>query len=271
MYFIFTINKTISGPVTESDIEGLTFTITYKDADDNYVTITKTIKDDFDVTKNADGTYTCTLKDVIEVPDASKSVTVEETLYDLSSKGCTSSVVSSRVGTANFAENEAGQTVASVSMDSSNATNFDFQDDYTKPSTTPEKTPKPVPEEPETTPTETPSSSSNETVEETTPTPTSTPVSSESGKSTSSDFLEPTTTPTPTTTDVPKATTTPTPTEEVTSTPTQTPSKTTSSQTTNTSVTKTGESRSYTAYIGIAMLLLSGAFAYVGWRRKEEY
>ena len=127
-----TINKTISGPVTEEDIAGLTFEITYKDLNNDDVTIKRTLKDDFNVTKSGD-TYTCTLKNVIEVPDASKPVTVVETLYDLSAKGFDSSVVSSRVGTASFTKNEAGQTVAKVSTDSKNATNFDYQDDYTKP------------------------------------------------------------------------------------------------------------------------------------------
>ncbi|MCQ2467682.1 MAG: hypothetical protein MJ166_09210, partial [Clostridia bacterium] len=125
-----TINKTISGDVTEEDIKGLTFTVTYKNADGSDATpIVLTLGNDFDITPKADGKgFDCKLKNVIEVPDASQPVKVEETLYDVADHTV---VVSSRVGTAQMT-NGAELTADTISTDISKATNFDYDDAYTR-------------------------------------------------------------------------------------------------------------------------------------------
>ncbi len=79
-----TLTKTVGGPVTASDVEGLTFTV-YKSSDDSVVGTALTLKDDFELKSGTTDTYV--LKNPIQVEAGESYYVVESntaiTGYDL--------------------------------------------------------------------------------------------------------------------------------------------------------------------------------------------
>ncbi|MBR3032326.1 MAG: hypothetical protein IKH92_04835 [Clostridiales bacterium] len=262
-----TINKTVTGAESQADIEGLTFTVTYKDLDGKDVSVTKTLGSDFTITKSGND-FVCTLKNVIEVPDASKSVLVEETNYDLSAKGYTSSKVSSRVGNSPYDTNENTQSAASVSTNANAATSFGFKDEYTKPApVVPAK-----PSEPSTSDSSNPSTPSEPSTPSTPSEPTTPSAPSE--PSTPSAPSEPTESSVPAETTEETTTTTIDETSE-TSEPFETPTTTEPTgqvkEAERKKIVKTGESSSYKEYFALLLLLAATSiFFLVGKKKKSE-
>ena len=129
-----TLEKTISGDVTDEDLKGLTFTV--KDSDGKTVATLKLGEDFEKVTGSGEGTKgTYKLKDskLIEVADASKTYTVEETMHTLSGFDVT---VTNKIGGGSETTGTTANVTGGVSTDSTKPTEVAFKNDYTrKPAT----------------------------------------------------------------------------------------------------------------------------------------
>ena len=129
-----TLTKTIEGDVTDQDLKGLTFTV--KDGDT--VIATFTLGEHFEkVPGSGEGTKGIyKLKGVLEVDDASKTYTVEETEHD-KLNGFDVKVTYSIGG----GEDKPGTkaSVTGVNTDSNKPTEIAYTNDYTKTQTTPDK------------------------------------------------------------------------------------------------------------------------------------
>ena len=129
-----TLEKTISGDVTQEDLDNLTFTV--KDSDGKTVATLK-LGEDFEKVPNSGegtkGTYKLKDSKLIEVADASKTYTVEETLHTLSGFDVT---VTNKIGGGSETSGTTANVTGGVSTDSTKPTEVAFKNDYTrKPAT----------------------------------------------------------------------------------------------------------------------------------------
>ena len=128
------LTKTISGDVTQEDLDNLTFTV--KDSDGKTVATLK-LGEDFEKVPNSGegtkGTYKLKDSKLIEVADASKTYTVEETLHTLSGFDVT---VTHKIGGGSETSGTTANVTGGVSTDSTKPTEVAFKNDYTrKPAT----------------------------------------------------------------------------------------------------------------------------------------
>ena len=169
---VIELTKTIEGPVTENDLQNLTFTVTA--TGETTPVWTGRLGDTTLFTRNADGTYVAR----IEGLDVNKTYVVTESLYDIDG---TTVVVTYSI---NGGSSSTGSTASSVAVSGNSATTVAFRNAYTAVSTespTPTgstSTPTIVPVTD--TPTGTPSNVTPTPVVTDTPAPSITPVATPS-------------------------------------------------------------------------------------------
>ena len=128
------LTKTISGDVTQEDLDKLTFTV--KDSEGKTVATLK-LGEDFEKVPNSGegtkGTYKLKDSKLIEVADASKTYTVEETMHTLDGFDVT---VTNKIGGGSETTGTTANVTGGVSTDSTKPTEVAFKNDYTrKPAT----------------------------------------------------------------------------------------------------------------------------------------